>query len=375
MKSTDGGRLIRWLGAAQVESLSRWNRGWPGPPIAVSGVPGNVYATGDGDFIGECRAGFEATSRDRLEDFARRLARGYRRVSRRRATFDVGGFSSLTDLLSEGLAKRQLAVFVKPASSGGNAGRPMMLWRVGGNYPPAGSGGAAAPGGTVYNKSSTGCLVYNDAIAGDATFVGRFMAGSLNSFQGQPLTVMLSDRLFSVAKTMSSTVIEAVTGVPTRYTSTTPTDPDYCGGNYVAIECTSNLPNTAHNWTVCQYTNQAGTTGQSFPSAAGLNANITTIGDMPAGSFFLPFAAGDTGVKALTQMQCDTSITGGIDFTINHPLAWVGCPVATYLCVADGIRTSFNLARVFDNACLSLTLMCTAGTSAPISGTLELLQG
>lgn len=373
MKSTDGSKLIRWLGAEQVEQLSGLNRGWPGPPIALSGVPGEVYITGDGDFIGECRAGYEASAKDRFVDVARRLARGYRRTCRRRTTFDTGGFSSLTDLLAEGLAKRQVSMFnLKTAGVGPGAGRRQELWRAGG-YPVAGSAGAAAPGGTVYNSASAGAMLYYNAISGDATFVSRFVAANAT---GQPATsVLLNDRLFSVAKTMASTTTEAVTGIPTRYTNTVAGTTDSAAGNYLAIETTSNLANVAHNWTVCQYTNQAGTAGQSFPSVAGTNANSTTLTDFGLNTFFVPFQAGDTGMTALTQMQCSASVTGGIDFTINHPLAWVGCPLATYLCQVDGIRSAFNLCRVFDDACLSLSIYSTAGTSPSVSGWVELLQG
>jgi hypothetical protein len=50
-------RLERWLGTQQVEDLSRGMRGWYGPPIAVAGVPGEVYANSDGDFSGKLRCG------------------------------------------------------------------------------------------------------------------------------------------------------------------------------------------------------------------------------------------------------------------------------------------------------------------------------
>ena len=56
---THSDRLERWLGADQVARVSAAMRGWYGPPIAVHGVPGAVFATRDGDFIGEIRAGQE----------------------------------------------------------------------------------------------------------------------------------------------------------------------------------------------------------------------------------------------------------------------------------------------------------------------------
>ena len=50
--STHSQQLERWIGGDTIEHLSRSMNGWYGPPIALAGVPGEVFATGDGDFIG-----------------------------------------------------------------------------------------------------------------------------------------------------------------------------------------------------------------------------------------------------------------------------------------------------------------------------------
>lgn len=76
-------------------------------------------------------------------------------------------------------------------------------------------------------------------------------------------------------------------------------------------------------------------------------------------------AAGDTGIKNLTQMQCSAAVaTGAIDFTIGHPLAWMPCPLANYLTQIDFVNTSFSLVRIFDDACLAFLEICKSATGA-----------
>ena len=114
----------------------------------------------------------------------------------------------------------------------------------------------------------------------------------------------------------ASTATEAVTGVPTRYQSTTPGAHDYAGNNFLMIECRTALPATAHNWTTCTYTDQDGNTGATLPSVTGNSSNIINRLDQPVGTWFCPLASGDSGIKNLTQMQCSASVaSGAIDFT------------------------------------------------------------
>ena len=194
-------------------------------------------------------------------------------------------------------------------------------------------------------------------------------------------TFLLYDRLFSVAKTINSTATEAVTGVPTRYQNTSAGTQDAIAGNFLFLPVGGTaLANTAHNWTVCQYTNQAGTTAQSIPSFAGNPGAVSTIVDrldMPNGTWFVPLIAGDTGIKALSQMQCSALVaTGVLDFVIGHPLAWFPCPLANVGCMFDGINTAFNLVRIFDSACMSLLEVSAPATTATnVSGSITIVQG
>lgn len=372
MRATHSGQLERWLGTEAIAQVSASMRGWYGPPIAMGGVPGAVYATGDGDFVGKIRAGYEATAYDRARDILRRLAR----ATSHHGVLQSGGFATLTDFLTEArIGKRQISSFVKaPLSTFVN--EVYDMWAKA-SLPAAGATGGAAPGGTVYTSASAGALPFLNALSGDKSFLSRMQTQSnANSNLGGG-TLLIVDRLFAVAKTMNSTATEAVTGVPTRYQSNVTTDPDYAAGNFLFIGVTTTLPATAHNWTVCQYTDQDGNAGVTLPSVPGIVSNNIGAGDLPLNTFFAPLATGDTGVTALTQMQCDVLVaSGAIEFSVNHPLGWATCPVANWVCVIDGVASALNLTRIFDNACLSLFIPSYFNmTSTTFSGQLEVVSG
>lgn len=366
MHSTHSQRLETWLGRAEAESLSVAMRDfyWP---IAVHGVPGKVYAMPGGDFCGEINAGQFGGKLDRGHDVLMRMQRAEQArlsatVNRPRFKKQQGAFASLSALIAAYTGgKGQNITFQKTGVTADATANAMDLWAIAGQ-PAAGAAGAAAPGGTAHTSANTGALGYKNPASANT---GHFTTGYVSSSTAAN-TLLLEDRLFSVAKTMNSTATEAVTGVPTRYQSGTSTEEDYIGGNFCyPMVPTTVLPATAHNWTVCQYTDQGSTTAQSFPSIAGISgANVHGI-DLVASSWFMPLATGDVGVKALTQMQCSALVaTGTVTFVVAHPIAYFPCPVAALVCVVDGINTAFNLTRVYDNACLNFIEMPKPSTTS-----------
>jgi hypothetical protein len=337
MRSTHSQRLERWLGAETIEQTSRNMRGWYGPPIALAGVPGEVYATGDGDFIGHCRYGSEATAFDLARDMMRRL-RNAARISAdpsRRLQLN-SGFASLAAMkLASRNGHGQTFPFSWVVAAGPSGPAVSSWWPQGFTIPLAGTNASAAPGGRVPVGGTDGGHKFINPPAGMTThFAGCVATGSVgfptNNFNFYN-NLLLYDRIFDVAKSMSSTATEAVTGVPNRYQSTTATDLDYVGGNFAFIEIGSNLGIGAHNWTVCQYKNQANATA-TFPSAPGNSAGSAPLLDhvTAQAQWFIPVQAGDVGVKALSQIQCSASITGAVNFVIGHPLAWMPLPLSKF---------------------------------------------
>lgn len=374
--STHAARLDRWLGPGAAERASKAMRGWYGPPIAVGGVPGRVFVDKHGDFHGRITRGEDVSALERAHEIMARAARVMPRI--RRAAGRIGpanmGFSSFSDLLSEVTGNGKTHTFaLNKAGPTGVAAVTSTLWRLG-TQPAAGAVGAAAPGGTAHSRTDTGA--FNDLV-NVSTDTQHFISGNpIASVVGN--TLLLYDRLFAVAKTMNATTTEAVTGVPTRYQSTTSSNPDYIGGNFGFIEVGGTaLAATAHNWTVCKYTNQGGTTGVTLPSVTGNSAAIVDRLDHPVSQWFLPLASGDWGLGAWSQMQCSAAVaTGVISFCIGHPIVMMPCPVANMATTVDGLTTAFNMVRIFDSACLALLEISKPTTTATTyTGTFQTVWG
>lgn len=374
MRHTHSDRLERWLGADKVAQLSAamCNRDakWYGKPIAVHGVPGLVYATKDGDFIGAIDAGYEVSAIDRAEDIIRRHHR-MQRARMARVRRQSGAIGSLDQALAAYFGGGNRTFSFNKAGTTGVVGATNTLWFVG-SQPAAGSAAAAAPGGTVPTDATTGSWAFDNPSSGTQHFVFGNPIASVAAN-----TLLLYDRLFSVTKTMNSTATEAVTGVPTRYQSTTAGAADSAENNFLMIECRTVLAATAHNWTVCTYTDQSNNTGATLPSVTGNSGNIVNRLDQPAGTWFCPLASGDTGIRNLTQMQCSAAVaTGAIDFTIGHPIAFMPCGIANFVCEKDGLTTSISLERIFDDACLAFLEICKSATTATTyTGTFTTLRG
>ena len=374
MRHTHSDRLERWLGADKVAQLSAamCNRDakWYGKPIAVHGVPGLVYATKDGDFIGAIDAGYEVSAIDRAEDIIRRHHR-MQRARMARVRRQSGAIGSLDQALAAYFGGGNRTFSFNKAGTTGVVGATNTLWFVG-SQPAAGSAAAAAPGGTVPTDATTGSWAFDNPSSGTQHFVFGNPIASVAAN-----TLLLYDRLFSVTKTMNSSTTEAVTGVPTRYQSTTAGAADSAENNFLMIECRTVLAATAHNWTVCTYTDQSNNTGATLPSVTGNSGNIVNRLDQPAGTWFCPLASGDTGIRNLTQMQCSAAVaTGAIDFTIGHPIAFMPCGIANFVCEKDGLTTSISLERIFDDACLAFLEICKGATTATTyTGTFTTLRG
>jgi len=367
---THASRLERWIGADAANRISDGMKDWYGPPIAVAGVPGNVWAMKGGDFRGRIAAGQFASALDFGLSRARRIGREYAR--RQRATANAG-FASLSDLIAEASAGKTRDISFNKAGPTGVIAVTSSLWGLGAQ-PAAGANGAALPGGEAPTGATTGAQYGLDAVSTDTRHL--VSAWVIASVAGQ--TLLLYDRLFHATINMNSNATQSVTGVPTRYQSSTVTNPDYAGGSFAFIEVgVTALAATAHNWTVCRYRNQAGTDAQSFPSMAGNSGAIVRRLDHPVGSWFFPLATGDTGVMDLDQIQSSAAMATGVGCAVvGHPLAFMPVPLANIACQFDGINTAFSLVRIFDGAALAwLELMKPAATATNYAGGVTFVHG
>lgn len=361
-RSPHSGQLERWLGAEKAAYLSRQFRDWYGPPVNIRDVPGSLWVTGGGDFVGDFGRGGFASAFDALGDHLKQF---WARVDRERAfrEYQFGaGFTSISDALARASGGNGQWINGNIAKTGptGVVGVSSSLWRVGAQ-PAAGGAGSAAPGGRALTDATTGAMAFNNPATGTLHLVGaNFSASVINN------CLMLYDRIFDVAKTMDSTATESVTGVPTRYQSSTVTNPDYAAGNFLFIEVGGTaLAATAHNWTTCQYRNQAGTDTRTLPSVTGNSAAIVDRFDMPVNTWFCPLASGDTGIMDLAQMQCSAAVaTGAINFVIGHPIGVMSFPVINSLLPFDWLTNMDQAPRIFDDAALALFELPKPATSA-----------
>lgn len=345
LNSADASKVERWLGADKIKHLQDCMRGWYGRPICLLDVPGSLWITADGDFVGYVNGGYFGSA---MDFFEAKLRRYWQELSKPQYGYCNAGFASISDALSrasQGYSQRRQFSKVGPT---GVVAVTSSLWTVG-PQPVAGAAGAAAPGGTAWSSSSTGALAFANPASGTNHLVGADVSASVINN-----SLLVYDRLFSVAKTMASTATQAVTGVPTRYQSTTAADADYIGDNFGFVEVGGTaLAATAHNWTVCTYTDQANASS-TLPSLTGNSAAIVRRLDHPASQWFAPLESGDVGIKAWTQMQCSASVaTGLIDFCIGHPLGFMSFPVINSLLPFDWLTNRDQAPRVFDSACIA----------------------
>lgn len=350
-RSTHAGKLERWIGPNKAAELSALHKDWYGPPIALADVPGEVYCRGGGDFVGNIDAGgFQNLWDYSIKRAKDNLHQAFLYNKSQMAT----GFATLTALQEAAAHGYQQKIVVIAQGIGGStfAGDG---WS---GAVPVGTGSASAPGGTVYNRaSSSRAAPFRNAGSGKSLTTVDCEIAAPGSSTAVP--ILVCDRLFGVAKTMNTTASEAVTGVPTRYQSTTPTDPDWAGGNFVYPLVVSNLPATAHNHNVCQYTDDAGNTAQSFPSQAGVASLGANYVDLPTAQWFMSLASGDVGVRAISQLQLSAVVaTGAISYILSHPIYWAIAPITDTSgrlpagFSNNGINSAMNLVRIFDDACL-----------------------
>jgi hypothetical protein len=363
-KSIHSGRVERWLGRDKAEYLSNQFRTWYGPPVNVIDLPGSVWIAPGGGFVGQFGMGGFASAADHLRDALKRKTRQFLwdidRASH--AACFGAGFASISDALSRASSGNRQLLNGNIAKSGptGVVGSASSLWRVGAQ-PAAGGAGSAAPDGRALTKATTGAMAFNNPSSGTLHLTGAdFSSSVINN------AVMLYDRIFDVAKTMNSTATESVTGVPTRYQSSTATDADYAGGNFLFMEVGGTaLAATAHNHTTCLYRDDAGNDAQTLPSVTGVSGAIVDRFDMPLNTWFAPLATGDVGIKDLYQIQTSAAVaTGALNFVIGHPIGVLSFPVINSLLPFDWLTNRDQAPRIFDDAALALFELPKPATTA-----------
>lgn len=281
-----------------------------------------------------------------------------------RACAEAGGFASLSDLIAEATSggKRQDWTFYKSGSLA-VAAAWASLWNVGA-LPAAGGAVTARPGGAVPVRTTTGALGQTNAAAGDTLHITTWYGQA----SAAPNTLLIYDRIYhagSIDHTIATA--QSITGVPTRYDTTT------SPGNFAFLEVTSALGATAQNLTLT-YMDQDGNAAEAAAALAVIaSSGLTRICHAP---FFIPLNATDTGLRKATDVTFSAGNTGGTSaLVIGHPLAWLPQNKADEMQVMDGINSAFNLVRFLDNACVTFLELKGVATATNYTGSMTLVSG
>lgn len=357
MSHTHSQRLERWLGTDTVERLSLSMRNWYGPPIGIANVPGHVYATKGGEFVGAIRGGYFANLADYATQRTNRILRNAAR--RNRLTFHAG-FTSLSDLISEATSggKSQIMAFVK-AGAAGVAARSNSLWSVG-SWPASGAAGGTTGTGVALTRTTTGALAQQNAAGGDQLHLTTMTVQA--SVAGQIL--LLYDNLWNMTHTMTVDPRSCdAANPPTRYQTAA-----LAPGNFFSGHVTTVLPAATPTITL-DYVDQDGNnvTGPALSTIASAAA-VNTI-PFTAPNWFYPLNPADVGLRSLQNSANAINLSaamasGVVTWNIGHPLVF--CPVgaANTPVIIDGINSAFNLQRVYDDACLNFLELCKSATTA-----------
>jgi hypothetical protein len=256
------------------------------------------------------------------------------------------GFTSYDDLINETTTNGKTAQrpFFKVSSAPEVAGQVVTLWKAAG-LPGAGADAATTPG-TAYTSTAGGITLQNEA--SDYKYLLRAEVTA-----NQNCTLLVLDRLVSVSglsiastgdKTVSSTTL------PTRASS---------GVNVEALlELTTATTANVAVVSMNSYTNTAPTGGRVGGSVT-FNAAAQNIDS----AFFMPLAAGDVGITAVSTINVGTAGTSGIcALTLVQRVAQIPL-IANIGTVIDFTRGYPPMPRILDGDTLMLAIVA-GGTSA-----------
>lgn len=337
-RSTHSGRLEKWLGAETVENISNAQRGYHADiAIPIGNVPGSVYVTRDGDFVGSIKGGYYADLWGLIQERSLRATR---------KTLLNAGFSSLSDLISEITTGGKKQDFMVAKTSGTSIALVAQdLWNRT-SVPSAGGAATAAPGGHSPTNDTTGAIPFTSPTGGDTLhFLGAQVVSDVAA-----RTLLMYDRFFAVNHTMTVDP-QSVSGTPTRYQDAT------AAGNFITVFVTTVFPASTPTYTIT-YVDQAGNTAEA--AAAQTFVTTSAVSRFPfaatvGNGWFIPLNSGDTGVRRITNLDLSAAMaSGAADVVLGKPVAYLpSSAAASQPIVVDGVNTPQFLTAISDAACLA----------------------
>jgi hypothetical protein len=278
----------------------------------------------------------------------------------------ISDLSQLINTLTGGTAAKEQLWFYQDNRQGAAAGaatvsgRFTSMWTY--NKSPGGTG--AAPGGTARNptRSTTGALGQANPGGGRQ----KYLCGLQGVASGVGV-LTLYDRLADISGLSgTNTAAQTITGLSvSRYTGTESV------GNQIWLEIYSLIGTTATTVTV-EYTNQDGTTGRTSQAVAiggtGLREATRVIP--------VPLASGDTGVRAVTNIDlvASTGTAGDIGVTIARPLVNLPIGLTATGVGVDCVTQLPSLPEIKTDAALDFCWFANATTTPQTFGTLSMVE-
>lgn len=253
-------------------------------------------------------------------------------------------------------------------------------------WPVAGVPGAGDYSGTAntarqFDKDTPGAIeIRTKSPTGGET---RHLAGhSLANVSASKTTAQfmwLYDRVLSYDGCSVSTTLTTLTNTLTaqRYAGTGDL------GNKILVTSSTTLGATPSDLSSMTVTDNAGNTAVSLapgytlpwrtsspggsttaPASVCLphdNTNITSIAP------FLPLPAGVSGVRAVEAFTSTANNTGTVCIALVQPLAWIWQPVNQTVIHIDTARATFQMPRIFDDACLNMLHLGGHASSATVN--------
>lgn len=232
------------------------------------------------------------------------------------------------------------------------------LWTAAGQPGAGGFGGTPLAARSV-SSAITGALGFTNPTGPDTLHLLALSALS-SVAMGTLLTV---DRLLDYATiSCTSTSLQTMDNTVTipRYTTGT--------GVQMFAEVTTTLGATPQTMTIL-YTNQAGTTGRSTtlsPTTSAATQRVPQLG------YFIPLAAGDTGVRKIESVQFGGSMGAGVlAMTLCRPFVELPHQVAAMMVERNLVLHTPRLQQIIDNAALTFLLFAATTSSGTLNGSLK----
>lgn len=236
------------------------------------------------------------------------------------------------------------------------ANSPWSLWAAAGQ-PGAGTYGGTPLAARAVTGATTGAIAFTNPVGPDTLHLLAMEA--LSSIAAG--TLKLVDRLLDYAGiSCTSTSLQTMDNTVTipRYTTGV--------GVQMFAEVTTTLGATPQTLTII-YVDQGGAAGTTTLSPVVSSA----ANRIPQLGFFIPLAAGDTGIRSITSVQFGGSMGAGVlNMTLCRPFPTIPIQIASMMVERNCVLHTPRLQQVVDNAALTLLIMAATTSSGNINGSL-----